>query len=105
MKRSRKVRSFEEEALLEEHRHGPCEWCGRMGQTDCAHALSRGAGGPTVECNLVALCRRCHTMNHNGQRPTKEDLLALLAMREGYPSAEALRVWLWQLRRQRMGVK
>jgi hypothetical protein len=62
-----------------------CEWCRRDVHTgtDPAHVYSRGAGRVDHPLNLVALCRRCHTASHLGQRPTRDDLLEIVSRREG----------------------
>lgn len=62
-----------------------CEFCGRHSSTglDPAHIWSRGAGRVDVKENLVSLCRECHTRSHAGHEPTREQLLAIAAKREG----------------------
>lgn len=64
---------------------GPCSWCGRRVMLCAAHVFSKGAGGPDIPCNLVALgadavlgCT-CHHDSHLGQRPIHADLLAIAA--------------------------
>lgn len=62
-----------------------CEWCGRYMPTGCdpAHLFSRGAGGPDAAINLASLCRWCHRSSHDGNEPTREQLLRIVAAREG----------------------
>ena len=42
----------------------PCELCGGKA-VDIHHIHGRGKGMDRIE-NLMALCRKCHTMAHNG---------------------------------------
>src|SRR6516162_6541798 len=60
-----------------------CEHCQHPQPEGCdpAHIFSRGAGGPDLECNLVALCRRCHDNNHMGHDPDRMRLLFIAARR------------------------
>lgn len=87
------------ELTLEKFRHGPCEHCGKVGRTDPHHVYAKGN-----ECrldireNLVALCRRCHTEHHSGHSPTRRELLAIVARREG-TTPEAIQAKIWRLRR------
>jgi hypothetical protein len=77
---------IENERLLAEFRHAArCEWCGKRTPQGCdpAHLFSRGAGRVDVRDNLAALCRECHTKQHAGNEPTVEQLLVLVAKREG----------------------
>lgn len=65
-----------------------CEWCGRRTPNGCdpAHVFARGMGGGgqlDVIFNLVSLCRQCHQSHHDGNRPTRLNLLGLVAVREG----------------------
>lgn len=77
-----------DEALLDEFRQsGYCEWCGRwFVRLDAAHVFARGMGGGgrlDVRVNLLGLCRRDHDLHHAGHKPTRDDLIALIAKREG----------------------
>ena len=62
-----------------------CECCNTPtpGGTDPAHIGSRGAGRVDAAWNLCALDRACHTRHHAGGKPTRQDLLAIAAKREG----------------------
>ena len=74
-----------DEPLLEEFRWGPCDWCGETGRCDPHHLWGRGMGGGSrldIEINLVSLCRFCHRSHHDGNEPTRADLLAIVAARE-----------------------
>ena len=89
------------EDILEVFRQAPeCEWCGKENRTglDPHHVLTRGAGGPDVAENLVALCRRCHQDAHNG-RVKPSELLAVAAKRCRMTVAEVEKK-LWRLRRR-----
>lgn len=87
--KSRRLRQRErnEVAVLAPYRTaGRCEWCGvRCRERDPAHIVSRGAGGPTNEANLVALCRDCHTNHHAGLNPTRAELFAVIGRMVGQP--------------------
>lgn len=72
----------EEEAVVAAFRVGPCELCNRPGPTDAAHIFSVGAGGPTADFNLVALCRYCHSQSHAGF-PQRWVLQCVAAVRMG----------------------
>ena len=71
-----------------------CEWCGvpLCHPAHPHHIISRGAGGPDIPENLIALggpwdCN-CHGEHHAGHRPIRCDLWALVAHREGKSQAE-----------------
>ena len=73
------------ELLLDEFRAKvECAWCGRRTLQGCHphHIFSRGAGRLDVRINIVNLCWRCHFDHHNGLRPLRCDLLAVVAARE-----------------------
>jgi len=76
-----------------------CEWCGRRRPCCPAHVFARGLGSRIDHrLNLAALCLECHTNQHNGARPTQDDLLNRVAWREEV-SAQAIREWIWLVRR------
>ncbi len=58
-KQKRKI----DEEVLEKARHRPCVICGAW-PVDAAHIVSRGAGGPDEEFNILSLCRLHHQMQH-----------------------------------------
>lgn len=66
---------------------GRCEWCKAWYQSrEAHHWQARGMGGGSRldhRCNLVALCPWCHRSHHDGNAPTRQDLLAVIARREG----------------------
>ena len=72
-----------------------CEWCHRRGPVDVAHTFSRGAGQCDIACNLVALCRLCHSSNHSGHEPTMEQLASIAVKREvwRHRSNTSRKVW------------
>ncbi len=72
-------------ALLREFRlMKNCAWCKRrVEECDPAHIYSRGAGRVDVRCNLVNLCRECHTRSGAGHSPTRDELLAIAGKRDG----------------------
>ena len=80
-----------------------CEHCGKRCPAGCdpAHVLARGLGGGgrlDVELNLVALCRADHRRHHDGGKPTRADLLAIVAKRNKM-TAEDVQSILWQMQR------
>lgn len=91
------------EALLDRFRTpGPCEWCGAWcRRREPAHVVSRGAGGPDMEENLVALGATwpfplcpCHGRHHGGGVPTRLDLIDTVAKRMRLLPHEVLeRIW------------
>lgn len=98
-----------DEALLDQFRGpGRCEFCGALvKRREAAHVLARGMGGGSrldVRENLVALCGpwdgACHLKSHQGQHPTTQDLLEVVAKREQKTAAEILD-YLWKLKRKR----
>lgn len=75
---------------------GPCEWCHRWVQVrHAAHVFGKGQGGGflmNVPINLASLCFGCHIEGHHaGKRPTRDDLIALVARREQLSVAELTR--------------
>lgn len=90
--------------LLAVIRREPCAWpdCHRPGPCQAHHFMARGQGGCTqmdIEINVLPLCLVCHTTHHNGGRPDRSDLLALLASRTGLLQDEVLNA-LYSLRRR-----
>lgn len=49
--------------LLDTYHKKRCVACGKT-PSDPAHIISRGAGGDDVDWNLIALCRKHHSMSH-----------------------------------------
>ena len=76
----------------------PCAWCRIRVATDPHHIFSRGAGRLDVAINLVSLCRQDHRNAHDGHQPTREQLLQIVARREGI-SVETIVDRIWLLRR------
>ena len=80
-----------DETVLDQFRFAPkCEWCGRAPRRGVSlephHIHGRGFGGGSrldVRINLAALCRECHQSHHDGHRPLRCDLQAVVAAREG----------------------
>lgn len=57
-----KPKRIKDEFLLKEIRSNPCLVCGQQAET--AHIKSRGAGGSDIPENLLPLCRRHHSEQH-----------------------------------------
>ena len=73
-----------------------CEWCDKPTPSGCDphHIYSRGAGRLDVRINLIALCREDHQAVHAG-KISREDLLAIVARREGcLPEDITTAIWL-----------
>lgn len=58
-----KIKRIIDEKLLAKIRKRPCVIC-RITPSDAAHILTKGAGNPDVEWNLLPLCRQHHTIQH-----------------------------------------
>lgn len=61
-----------------------CEYCGKpsLNPPDVHHLFSRGAGWVDIRCNLIALDRTCHQLNHAGKEPMALHLAMKIAERE-----------------------
>lgn len=80
-----------DETILKSFRHaGPCSWCGKWSsRREVHHLWCRGMGGGSrldIPINLISLgpwysCQ-CHALAQANQI-TRDDLLALVAAREG----------------------
>lgn len=82
-----------DEKLLDRFRTaGKCEWCGQwFGCREPHHVFARGMGSGSrldIRINLAALCLWCHRSHHDGNRPLRCDLLAVVAKREGLLQAD-----------------
>jgi hypothetical protein len=77
-----------DEKLLASFRGGWCEWCRTAVAVHAHHLYSRGAGRCDVRENVVSLCAVDHANTHNGKSPTREQLLELVAAREGTTAAK-----------------
>jgi len=93
MRRRRKKPDPAEQAVLDLYRGpGKCSLCRKdVKRREPHHIVTRGAGGPSIPENLIALCatfsggENCHDRVHSNsvRRLTKEDLLDLVAKRMG----------------------
>jgi len=84
-----------DEACLARFRQpGICEWCRRpcFQGRDPHHIMSRGAGRVDFSWNLCGICRLCHVANHQGNEPTRLDLMAVAARREGILQDDIIRL-------------
>lgn len=87
------------EKLLKEFRQKErCEYCNRPCESlDAHHLVQRGLGGGKrldISPNLAALCRFCHTDYHAG-KIMYEDMLAVVAAREGVLQDDIRKVMQW----------
>lgn len=102
------MRIVSEKTLAKYRGPGRCEWCCRpVSRREAAHVFARGMGSGgrlDIDINLVALCGafsgglNCHHESHQGREPTTDDLLAVVAAREG-TTQDAIRVAVRDLRR------
>lgn len=46
---------------------GICEICGKKGQTEKHHIKTKGSGGDDTKENLIEVCRKCHSLIHDGK--------------------------------------
>ncbi len=85
---------------------GPCEHCHRFFPSrECAHVFACGmASGNRIDhvLNLCSLCRRCHDANHWGKAPTRNDLLAIVSVREG-KTVDEIQETIWSIQRAPKG--
>ncbi len=106
---------IKDDAVLAKFRGpGPCEGCKKyFRQRDPHHILRKGIGGGSQldhPWNLLGVCRRCHDKIHaatlliKGRRATREDLFALVAIRESVPQ-HVVEEKLYELRRLPKGGK
>ena len=94
------MKIVDEALLLQGRLAWSCEWCIKWRHCDSAHVFARGRGDVfrlDIQENLVALCRECHTRSHAGGRPTRDDLLLIVAWREKM-FVDDLEEWLRHLR-------
>ena len=77
-----------DKALLARVRELPCVACGAR-RTEAAHIKSRGAGGGDTVDNVIPLCRRCHSSQHQ---------LGWFLFLDLYPTAvDALKIRGWTI--------
>lgn len=71
---------------------GCCEMCG-MQATDAHHRRSRSVRDDHVHCtcNLVHLCRTCHTICHEDPKKARER--GFIVSRYGMPTSAPFRRW------------
>lgn len=94
-----------DESVLDRFRGpGRCDWCGKTVRSrDAAHIFSRGAGQVDHPWNITSLCTvfsggdNCHAMSHAGHEPTRHDLMACVAAREGILQAH-IEAFVWLVR-------
>lgn len=78
-----------EPVLVEARSRTLCEWCGKSRRLEAAHIFGKGHGSGCrldISCNLCGLCAGpfgCHAAHHHQKQPTRIDLLAIVAKREG----------------------
>lgn len=80
-----------------------CEYCGKTfrGGLDPHHLWAKGMGGGgrlDHKLNLIALCRKDHSASHGGGKPTFNELLEIVAKREGV-TADYIRTEVFRMRR------
>ena len=68
---------------------GRCEWCSKLcRKREGAHLWGRGAGASDIRCNMISLGSTpmmqcpCHTNSHSVCKPSRSELLAVVAKRE-----------------------
>ncbi len=82
----------ESERILSMFRGCLCEWCKQRDHSSPHHVVTRGAGGPDHPANLISLCLFCHRQHHDGHEPETDQLLGLVAQREGVLQADIQRL-------------
>lgn len=68
-----------------------CELCGQQAYGEPHHIKTRGSGGGDIPENLIQLCWEHHVAVHSGRLP-REDLVAVVAAREGKTPEEISRI-------------
>lgn len=90
------MKVVDELLLMEFRAAGRCDWCREWFPVlEPHHLWARGMGGAfriDTRYNLAALCLGCHRAHHDGNEPTKLDLLAVVAARESVTQDEIERV-------------
>lgn len=88
-----------DDALLEQIRQQwLCELCGHRRKVEPHHVWSRGAGRLDVSGNILALCRPCHQLAHQGL--IRRVALQLLVAHRERLSLEELEKHIFELRRR-----
>lgn len=86
------MKVVDELLLMEFRAAGRCDWCRQwFARLEAHHLFAKGMGGGgrlDVRVNLAALCTACHRSHHDGNEPTRNDLLAVVAAREGVLQAD-----------------
>lgn len=56
------------QSVIDDCKRDTCEICGaRCYRNEPHHIISRGAGGPDIQENLIQLCPKCHREVHDGK--------------------------------------
>ncbi|WP_157109830.1 HNH endonuclease signature motif containing protein [Thermanaeromonas toyohensis] len=68
-----------------------CELCGQKAYGEPHHIKTRGSGGSDIPENLIQLCWEHHVAAHSG-RLSREELVGIVAAREGKTPEEICRI-------------
>ena len=83
-----------DEQMLQRFRTAPrCEICRKVKLIEPHHIHTRGAGRLDISCNLISLCRECHSCIDNAHG--KAMCLAYVAKREGHAIVDVEGVIHW----------
>lgn len=77
--------------MIQKCRKSYCEYGGEPASIEPHHVFTVGAGGGDIKENLVQLCTKHHIQAHSGEI-SKEELLGIIARREGMTVDEVSRV-------------
>ena len=86
-----KHKRVKDRKMIKAMRKDYCERCGAYADIEPHHVFTVGSGGGDIAMNLVQLCTSCHISVHSGNIK-RDDLLAIVARREGVTCDEAYKV-------------
>ena len=78
-----KRKTVKDKKAVKRCRKTRCEVCGGIASGDPHHIYSQGAGGPDIPENLIQLCFRCHYEEVPSGKLSRQELLEIVARREG----------------------
>lgn len=85
-----KHKRIKDHKMIQAMRKDYCERCGAYANIEPHHVFTVGSGGCDIAANLVQLCTACHMGAHDGSIK-RDELLAIVAKREGLTFEEAYR--------------
>lgn len=86
-----KHKRVKDRKMIKAMRKNYCERCGAYADIEPHHVFTVGSGGGDIAMNLVQLRTSCHIGAHDGSIK-RDELLAIVARREGVAYEDAYRV-------------